>query len=67
MKILVLALSGAMALGALSVSVPAFAQPGPDRMAHDGDRYHRGHAAKVCHAEWRHHHKVRVCHTERRR
>jgi hypothetical protein len=63
MKILVLALSGAMALGALSVSVPAFAQPGPDRM----DRHHRGHPTKVCHAEWRHHHKVRVCHNEWRR
>lgn len=72
MKILSLALSGALALGALTVSIPASAQPGPDHMQrdgdrHGGDRHQRGHPMKVCSNEWRHHHKVRVCHTEWRR
>lgn len=67
MKILSLALSGALALGALTVSIPASAQPGPDHMERGGDHHHRGHPMKVCNNEWRHHHKVRVCHTEWRR
>ena len=61
MKIVTLATSGALALSALCVSVPAFAQPGPDHM---GRHHHRGHPVQVCHTEWRHHHKVRACHTE---
>ena len=33
-----------------------------ERVRYDRDRrYHRGHRAKVCHVEWRHHHRERVC------
>ena len=66
MKALKLVLSGAMAAGALAVSVPAAAQPGDhwDRHHH---RHHRAHPVRVCHAEWRHHHRIEVCHTEWRR
>ena len=69
MKVLTLALSGALALGALSASVPAAAQPRYDRWEHDGGRrhHHRAHPVRVCHSEWRHHHRVRICHTEMRR
>jgi hypothetical protein len=33
-----------------------------DRVRYDrGHHYGRGHKVKVCHREWRHHHRVKVC------
>ncbi|WP_304166797.1 hypothetical protein [Phenylobacterium aquaticum] len=80
MKIITLALAGALAVGSLAVSVPASAQPygGGPSYGHDDhrdrheDRYERRHhrqvhPVRVCRTEWRHHHQVRICHTEMRR
>jgi hypothetical protein len=75
MKILALALAGALSLAA---AAPALAQPyGPprhERLEHRHDRgerwehrHHRGHRVRVCHTVWRHHHPVRVCRVEARR
>ena len=66
MKIITLALAGAVLAGGAVTSVPAVAAPGHhDRYDRYDDR--RAHKVRVCHTEWRHHRKVRSCHMEWRR
>ncbi len=67
MKIITLALAGAVLAGSAATSVPALAQPRDhDRYERHDDRRdrHRAHKVRVCHTEWRHHHKVRACRME---
>lgn len=65
----------ALAAATLALTVPStagaydrYGYSGRDRYDHH-DRYdrgrnhgrHRAHPVRVCHMEWRHHHRVRVC------